>query len=235
MPPTNTRVSRARRAALLACAAATVAAFGAVAAPAGATTGAAKKPKPIVKVSAGDLTVYKVGDNQQPLPDAVRDQVMATLTGYLNAGTVKPLQTGTADPAALATALAPTVTARLTGADRGVLLDEGLPKSVSRIVLNAAPVKLTGLADGDGKIVVVTANLDATTTTKTAKGKVSIKRAGDLVLTPAADGSWKISGYTLTVDRLGKGLGAAGTPTPTAPVTPGATTAPAATPGTVAK
>jgi hypothetical protein len=234
MPPTNTRISRARRAALLACAAATVAALGAGSSPAGAAMGVAKRPKPVVKVSAGDLTVYKVGDNPQPLPDGVRDQVMATLTGYLNAATVKPLQTGTADPAALATALAPTVTARLTGSDRAVLLDEGLPKAVSRIVLDAAPVKLTGLADGDGKIVVVTANLDATTTTKTAKGKVSIKRAGDLVLTPA-DGTWKISGYTLTVDRLGKGLGAAGTPTPTAPVTPGATTAPAATPGTVAK
>ena len=233
MPPTNTRVSRARRAALLACAAATVAAFGAVAAPAGATTGAAKRPKPIVKVSAGDLTVYKVGDNQQALPDDVRDQVMATLTGYLDAATVKPLQTGTADPAALASALAPAVTARLTGPDRTVLLDEGLPKSVSKIVVDAAPVKLTGLADSDGKVVVVTANLDSTTTTKTAKGKVSIKRAGDLVLTPA-DGTWKISGYTLTVDRLGRGLGVT-TPTATAPVTPGATTAPAATPGTVAK
>jgi len=183
-----------------------------------------------VQVPAGDLAVYRTGNDPQTLPDDVRDKVMAALTSYLNAAAVKPLKTGAADPAALATSLSPATAARLAGPDRAVLLDEGLPPSVSKIVVTAAPVALTGLADGQGNVVVVTAKLDVTTTTKTAKGKLTIKRTGDIVLTPDA-GAWKIDGYSLTVDRVGKGLGAGATTTTT--VTPAAPAA--TTPGTVAK
>lgn len=216
MPHTKSRASRSPRAAFVACTVATAACLALVAAPAGA----AKKPKAVVAMTPGEVTVYKVAGDPQPLPDTVRDSVMATLTGYVNAATVKPLRKGAADDAALAGTLAPVVAARLAGPDRAVLVDEGLPKSVSKIKVGATPIALTGLVDGDGNVVLVTANLDSTTTTKTAKGKLSIKRAGELVLTPD-NGTWKISGYTLTVDRLGKGVGPTTTTTvPAAAPTP---------------
>lgn len=218
MPQPKTRASRASRAALLACVAAVAVATMAPSA------GAAKKPKAVVKIAPGEVTVYKTGDAPDALPPDVQSAVMTTLTGYLNAATVTPLKTGTADDAALGATLAPPVVARLA-TDRSVLVDEGLPKSVGKIKVSGAPVALTALADGSGTVVVVTANLDTTTKAKTAKGPLSIKRSGELVLEPDS-GAWKITGYTLNVDRVGKGLK---TPTTTLPA------AAAPTPTTVAR
>jgi len=220
MPQPPTRASRARRAAFLACAASVVTAFGISVPPAGA----AKTPKPVVKIAPGAVTVYKVGEAPDTIPDDVRNAVMATLTGYVNAATVTPLRKGAIDDAGLATALAPAVAARLAGPDRAVLIDEGLPKATSKVKVTATPVALTGLADGAGSVVVVTATVDTTTTVKTTKGKLVIKRAGDLVLEPD-NGTWKITGYTLNVDRAGKAVRP--TTTTTVPVAPAAAPTPA--------
>jgi len=218
MPQWNSRASRARRAALLACAVA-VAAVAAAAPPAGA----AKKPKAVVKLAPGEVTVYKTGAAPDTLPADVQAAVMSALTGYVGAATVTPLKKGTADATALGATLGTPVVARLTGPDRAVLLDEGLPKSVGKIKVNGAPVALTGLADPDGNVVVVTAKIDTTATTKSAKGPLAITRSGELVLEPD-NGTWKITGYALTVDRTGKGVkptttttapAAAAAPTPT--------------------
>ena len=183
---------------------------------------AAKKPKNILKLSAGDLTVYRVGDDPQTIPDDVRDKVIATLTAYMYAATVKALQTGTVDEAAFAATLAPAAVTRASGPDRATLVDEGLPVAVVRIVVTSQPIALSGLADADGHVVVVTAGVTATAKTKTAKGVVKITRKGDFVLSPDGD-TWKIGGYDLVVDRSGKGLGAAGVTTTTtiAPATIG--------------
>lgn len=221
MPQPKTRASRAGRAALLACVAAAIATV-AIAPPAGA----AKKPKAVVKLAPGEVVVYKTADAPDALPADVQAAVMTTLTGYLNAATVKPLQKGKADDAALGATLALPVVARLAGADRAILVDEGLPKAVSKIKVSGAPVTLTGLADDAGSIVVVTAGIDTSTTTKSAKGPLGIARRGELVLEPD-NGTWKITGYTLTVDRTGKGVKA--TPTTTVPA------AAAPTPTTVAR
>jgi hypothetical protein len=202
------------------CAAAVVGSLGAGAL--ATPVSAAKKPKSVVTLAPGEVTVFKTGEAPDTLPDDVRTAVMTALTGYTNAATVKPLRKGVADDAALATALAPAVAARLSGTDRAVLVDEGLPKSKGRITVTGAPVVLTGLADGGGGIVVVTAGIDTTTTTKTTKGKLTIKRTGELVFEPD-NGTWKISGYTLTVDRVGKGVKPPVT-APPAPVAPAAPT-----------
>ncbi|MFM8304053.1 MAG: hypothetical protein ACKOA9_07130 [Actinomycetota bacterium] len=222
MPKPPMTAARVRRAA---CAVSAVTAF-AVAGIAVPPAGAAKKPKPVVKIAPGEVTVYKVGGAPDTIPDAVRSAVMATLVRYVKAATVTALQKGKADEVTLTSTLAPGVAGRLTGPDRAVLVDEGLPKPTSAVKVSAAPVALTGLADGDSAIVVVTAGVDATATAKTAKGKVVVKRRGDLVL-ESENGAWKITGYTLTVDRTGKGV----KPSATAPVAPTA----APTPTTAAR
>jgi hypothetical protein len=182
-----------------------------------ASATAAKRPKPAVKISVGDVTLYKVANDPPSIPDDIREKVMATLSSYISAAMVKPLQKGTADPNSLSSAFGPAVTARLQGPDRSILLDEGLPRAVRKIVVTTAPVALTGLANAQGNVILVTAAFDATTTTRTRAGKLTIKRRGELVLTPEA-GRWKITGYTLTVDRVGKGLGDTTTMTAPTPI-----------------
>lgn len=214
------RTSPSRRARTSAVALIAALAVGALAAFPAASS-AAKKPKSVVKLSAGDLTVYRVGNDPQTIPDDIRDKVIATLTAYMNAATVKALQTGTVDEAALSATLSPAAVTRAAGPDRATLVDEGLPVAVDRVVVTAQPIALSGLADADGHVVVVTAGVTATAKTKTAKGRVKIIRKGDFVLSPDGD-AWKIGGYDLVVDRSGKGLGAAGvTPTTAAPATTG--------------
>lgn len=201
-------------------AAAVVAAVAATTLGAG-PVGAARGPKAVVKIAPGETAVFATGGGPDALPGEVTTGVMAAIDGYLADAAARPLQKGRpGDEARLATVLSPAVMARLAGTDRTVLVDEGLPKATGTVKVTAKPVVLTGLADGSGKVVVVTAGLAATTRTRTAKGPVTITRTGDLVLRPD-DGTWKIVGYALTVDRVGKGLGTADS---TAPSTPAAST-----------
>jgi hypothetical protein len=179
----------------------------------------AKPRKPVVKITVGDITVYKVGNDPQTIPDDVRTKILAAVSTYVNAATVKPLQTGAVDDAALATTLGPAATQRAAGLDRVTLVDEGIPKAKGRIRVNTLPVKLTALADASGRIVVVTAVLDSIARTRTAKGAVTISRKGELVFTPEGD-TWKIDGYDLAVERSGKGLGLSTTATTAVPGTP---------------
>jgi hypothetical protein len=184
-----------------------------------ASAKSAKVHKPVAKFTVGDVTMYKVGNNPATIPDDVRSKVLAALSTYVNAATVKPLQTGVVDDAALASALGPAATQRATGLDRGTLVDEGIPKATGRIVVNTLPVKLTGLADANGAVIVVTARLDSIARTRTERGAITIARKGDLVFTPDGD-SWKIDGYDLAVERSGKGLVAPTTATTAVPGTP---------------
>ena len=185
-----------------------------------ATPVSAKTKKPVAKITIGDVTIYKVGNDPQTIPDDVRAKILAAVSTYVNAATVKPLQTGAVDDAALAPTLGPAATFRAAGVDRGTLVDEGLPKATGRIRVNTLPVKLTALADADGRVVVVTAHLDSIARTRSDGGAITISRKGDLVFTPDGD-TWKIDGYDLAVERSGKGLvvpttattAAAGTPT----------------------
>ena len=182
--------------------------------------GAARGPKAVVKIAPGDTTVYATGGGPDALPGEVTTGVMAAIDAYLADAAARPLQKGRpGDEARLATVLSPAVMARLAGTDRAVLVDEGLPKATGTVKVMAKPVVLTGLADGSGKVVVVTAGLAATTRTRTAKGPVTITRTGDLVLQPD-NGAWKIVGYALTVDRAGKGLGTAAPAVPSTPAAP---------------
>jgi len=186
-----------------------------------AAPASAKTKKPVAKFSIGDVTIYKVGNDPDTIPDDVRAKILAAISTYGNAATVKPLQTGVVDDASLATTLGPAATQRAAGGDRGALVDEGIPKAAGRIVVNTLPLKLTGLADADGHIVVVTARLDSIARTRTERGAITISRKGDLVFTPDGD-TWKIDGYDLAVERSGKGLVA---PTTATTAVPGAPTA----------
>lgn len=168
------------------------------------TPSSAPKASDDVQLTAGATSV------QSPIlftafPAGVGEQVMTALRSYVDDATVRALRTGRAGPG-LATLVDAGVTARLSGPDRGVLVDEGLPDAVGKLTVVSPAVPLTALvgADGTPLIVVATVQLDVRATTK--RGPVHIARAGDLEFVPAANGAWQLTGYDLTVDRGGRGV-----------------------------
>src|SRR3954447_21254343 len=91
-----TRPRRSRATTLALCALLATSVAFAIAAPA-----SAKTKKPVAKVTIGDVTIYKVGNAPDAMPDDVRAKILAAVSTYLNAATVKPLQTGVVDDASL--------------------------------------------------------------------------------------------------------------------------------------
>jgi hypothetical protein len=165
---------------------------------------AASKPSSDVGLSAGATSV------QSPIvftafPAGLGDQVMASLRRYVDDATVRALRTGRVG-ADLSTVVDAGVSAQLAGADRGILVDEGLPAAVGRLTVRAPAVPLTALIGADGRPLIVIATVQLDVNASTGRGAVHIARAGDLEFAPAADGTWQLTGYDLTVDRDGKGV-----------------------------
>ena len=181
---------------------------------AGGDSASGPKASTSVDLPPGTATVESAG-GPIPFPADARDQILQTVSAYVDAATVKPLRTAKVDPTALAAVFEPVAATKLTGPDRAVLVDEGLPKATGAVkVKSLAPVNLTALAGGDGKLVVVSVDVDLQSSSATAKGLVHIARKGSLVLGQDQAGAWKIIGWTLNVDRSGPGV----------PVDPAATT-----------
>ncbi len=160
-----------------------------------------------VILEVGTATVESVGAPIE-FPADVQEQVMATLRAYVDAAIVTPLRKQVADETALAEAFDAAALPRLAAGteDRAVLLDEGLPRALGRIVVDVAPVPLTGLADFQGQTVLVGAGFDADITARTRRGTTTITRSGSFDLTLDENGAWRISAWTMHVERSGRGV-----------------------------
>jgi hypothetical protein len=180
------------------------------------------QPVPGTKLTLqlGDVSADSAGPPAQLTPDQAQ-AVLKVMRDYLTIATVQPLHSakpagdlaGVFDPAAIAT---------VNGADRGVMVDEGLPKVTGELDVAAQPVAVVALADQTGAILLATAKLDVDITGATnVKGApLHILRQGDFVLAPDASGAWKVTQYNVTVARSGAGLD----PTTTTAATPTTTT-----------
>ncbi|CAB5034460.1 unannotated protein [freshwater metagenome] len=126
---------------------------------------------------------------------------------------VTPLRKGKPASAALANMFDAPALARLSGPDRTVVLDEGLPRAVGKIDVSSPPIPLTGLADASGNTILVSADVKLTAKARTEKGVIGVTRVGTFVLAPDTSGIWKITGWTLTTDRRGPGTSVAPTTT----------------------
>ncbi len=167
---------------------------------------AAPAAKTNVAVPMGEVVADSAGPPAQFTPEQSQ-AVMKVVTDYLAVATVFPLRTakpvgelsGLFDGGALAA---------VTGVDRPVVLDEGLPKVTGDLNVVGQPVRIVALADQDGGIVLATATLDLDIqgATKVPGSPLRILRRGDLVLAPDAGGAWKVTGYNLAVARAGAGL-----------------------------
>jgi len=128
--------------------------------------------------------------------EQVRDQVMATLDGYLRVATLDPVVSG-APVGDLGPFFTAAAAARLGGSDRPALVDEGLPP-VSEPRPSAA-VGLRALVGPDGQLLVVAALVDIKVAGLVEGQPLAMTRQGTFVLID--EGGWKIDGYELRVTR----------------------------------
>ena len=70
---------------------------------------------------------------------------------------MQPLRSGAPATADLATVFDATTLASASTTDRGVVLDEGLPKVTGDLTWSSPPIALVGLGDQGGKLTLVTA------------------------------------------------------------------------------
>jgi hypothetical protein len=98
--------------------------------------------------------------------------------------------------------------ASATTTNRGILLDEGLPKVTGDLTVTAQPVALVGLGDQSGNLTLITAALvtDTTGVTKVKGAPLHIVRKADFTLQPDGSGAWKITAYDVAVARDGADL-----------------------------
>ncbi|MEX0665043.1 MAG: hypothetical protein WD598_09795 [Acidimicrobiia bacterium] len=175
-----------------------------------------------VELELGEIGVESVATlKETDFPPEARQAVLATIGQYVDEGTAVPLRKRKADETKLAEIFDQAAVVRLAGTDRSLLLDEGLPKVVGKVTVTSPPVALIALSDANGEVLLVSAEVDFAVKARAQRGVITVQRTGTLVLTPQSDGSWKITGWTLHVERGGPGVAASPTAAP-----PTATTVP---------
>jgi hypothetical protein len=165
-------------------------------------------PKTKVDIQLGEVSADSAGGPVTITP-AQSQQVLDALTTYVQGATVQPLRSGTPATADFGAVFDPATLASATTTDRGVMLDEGLPKVTGNLTVTAQPITLVGLGDQSGNLTLVSAALllDAKGTTG-VKGAapLHVVRNGSFTLQPDPSGTWKITAYNVTVIRDGADL-----------------------------
>jgi hypothetical protein len=163
------------------------------------------KASTAVDLQPGTVTAASTGFNGT-VPAEVPSQVLSSLGTYVEDGIVAPLRTGKAVDADLAKVFDAAALTALVPPERGIVLDEGLPKAVGKVSVTTPAVPLTVLLDKDGTPVAVSADVQFAVTARAEKGVITINRKGSLVFAPDGAGGWKITGWTLSTERGGPGV-----------------------------
>lgn len=164
----------------------------------GRGTTTTEAPLPI----AFTVTSFDVAAAAEPVPgtvDAARAGVEATFKRWLEEDVLPPLRSN--QPAGdLGALFTPAAGHRLaTTPDRAAFVDEGLPP-VTGLQAERADLAVTGLADADGHIPIVTVHLDLKLRGTVEDTPVTVEHTGDLALVPEGD-SWKIDSYDVRTTR----------------------------------
>ncbi len=169
-----------------------------------------------IALTVGPIAINTVGFPVGTISVPISEAVMATLNAYVQSAIVDPLRKGKSNNDSLGKVFDLAALVRLSGADRAVVLDENLPKAIGKITVTSPPVPLTGLAsigEGGTSVVLISADVQLAVRAQSAKGVVRVTRNGSFVLAPAADGTWKITGWTLSTEHRGPGTAAGVTTT----------------------
>lgn len=191
-----------------------VIAGGVVALAGGSGDSSAKHQAAVTHTDTISLTTGEVTSDSAGPPTTVSttqsDQIVQVLGNYVTDATLQPLRSGKPTTADLSIVFDAGTLAKISGPDRGVALDEGLPKVTGPLTATAPPVAMVGLGDQTGNLVLVSAtlSLDAKGKTAVKGGPLHIARKADFVLAPDPSGAWKVTSYDMVVARGGAGLDA---------------------------
>jgi hypothetical protein len=169
-----------------------------------ASTTTTKAPATTVDIPLGEVSADSAGAPVTIAADQSQ-QVLDTITSYVKGATVQPLRSGKPATADFGAVFDPVTLTSATTTDRGVLLDEGLPKVTGDLTVTAQPVNLLGLGDQAGNLTLITASLlvDASGRTALKGSPLHVVRKADFTLQPDAAGVWKITAYSAVVSRDG--------------------------------
>jgi hypothetical protein len=173
-----------------------------------------------VSLPLGDVSADSAGPPVTVSPEQAQ-QALTVLGDYVKGATVTPLRSGAPSTADLGTVFDAGTLAQATTTDRGIVLDEGLPKVTGTLDVLAQPIALVGLGDQGGNLSLVTAAVlvDVKGQTATKGAPLHIVRKADFVLAPDGAGAWKVTAYSMVVTRAGAGLDPTTTTTATTTAT----------------
>jgi hypothetical protein len=137
-----------------------------------------------------------------PFSHTVAAAVQLLVNKYIDAGITKPLFTGAA-ASGMSASFAPTLASRIgpKGHDLAALSDQGVPVMTAVTSTVKKPLKLVGLEDRSGRLVMVGAGFVLTVKGTTAQGPLTISRVGNFVFEPDTKNVWHISGYDIITRR----------------------------------
>jgi hypothetical protein len=160
-----------------------------------------------VDMTLGDVSADSAGAPVTIAADQSQ-HVLDALATYVKGATVQPLRTAKPATADFGAVFDANTLASATTTDRGILLDEGLPKVTGDLTVTAQPVTMVGLGDQSGNLTLITAALvtDTTGVTEVKGAPLHIVRKANFSLQPDGSGAWKITAYDVAVARDGADL-----------------------------
>lgn len=170
-----------------------------------------------VDLKVGQLQVVSPQGGDSAFPPELAEELLALTGQYVDEGIVVPLRKGTANDEKLG-ALFDLAAVNRLATDRAVLIDDGFPKAVGKVSVTSPPVNFLALASGPS-VLLVTGAIDLTVKARLADGTATIHRTGTFVFAKQQSGEWRITGWTMHVDRTGPGVATTST-APTTPATP---------------
>jgi hypothetical protein len=181
------------------------------------------KPATKIDIPLGNVSADSAGAPVTMSADQSQ-HVLDALTTYVKGATVDPLRSGKPTTDDLSGVFDPTTLASATTTDRGIVLDEGLPKVTGNLTVTAQPVTIVGLGDQSGTLTLASAALvvDVTGVTNVKGEPLHVVRQANFALQPDPSGTWKITSYDMIVSRSGAGLTPPTTTTKAASSTTGA-------------
>ena len=165
------------------------------------STDSTGKPDVSLALAVGPRSIEAAG-TAKPFSNTVAITVQSLVNKYIDAGITKPLFTG-APATGMSAFFAPTLASRVgpKGHDFVALSDQGVPVMTAVTSTAKKPLKLVGLEDRSGRLVMVGGAFALTVRGTSAQGPLRISRVGNFVFEPDTKNVWHITGYDIVVSR----------------------------------